>query len=124
VGDCSDDGQVTIDELLTMVNIVLDTIGIAQCGRGDTDGNRTITVDEVIQAVTVAFSGCPISPAEQGCLSSGGTVAAAACCLSAGDFPDRCALGACGCAPAASHEVLVCTCGVGQCFNGSACVPR
>jgi len=61
---------------------------------------------------------------EQGCLRSGGTVDTAMCCTTTGDFPDTCATGACGCGPSASHEVHVCTCAAGSCFNGSECVAQ
>ena len=68
-----------------------------------------------------ALNGCPLTP-EQGCLASGGTVTTATCCASTGDFPDTCAIGACGCPPDASHEVRVCNCGAGSCFDGTGCV--
>ena len=44
------------------------------------------------------------------------------CCASSGDFPNTCLIGACGCAPANSHQVKTCDCGPGKCFDGSACV--
>ncbi|XOB41911.1 MAG: hypothetical protein ACKKMS_00755 [Candidatus Nealsonbacteria bacterium] len=59
---------------------------------------------------------------EQACINSGGTVSTGLCCLSVGDFPDTCVVGACGCAPASSHEVKICDCGKGKCFNGETCV--
>jgi len=31
-------------------------------------------------------------------------------------------LGACGCPPDASHEVRVCDCAAGSCFDGTRCV--
>jgi CSLREA domain-containing protein len=40
----------------------------------------------------------------------------------AGDFPDTCAIGVCGCPPDASHAVRVCDCAVGTCFDGTGCV--
>jgi hypothetical protein len=43
------------------------------------------------------------------------------CCLGASDFPNTCGLGACGCAPAASHEVSLCACPSGTCWNGETC---
>jgi hypothetical protein len=62
-------------------------------------------------------------PTEQGCLSSGGTVTNTPCCQSVGNFPNTCGIGPCGCPPANSHEVNICDCGVGKCFNESRCVP-
>jgi hypothetical protein len=62
------------------------------------------------------------SAPETGCVESGGIVKSSLCCRSSGDFPNTCAVGACGCAPAYSHEVSVCACPDGTCFNGTACV--
>ncbi len=59
---------------------------------------------------------------EQACMNSGGVVSTATCCGSTGDFPNTCNIGACGCGPSASHEVRVCECGAGTCFDGSTCV--
>jgi len=58
---------------------------------------------------------------EQACLNSGGTVRTSLCCLSTGDFPNLCLIGPCGCSPENSHEVKVCDCGEGKCFDGSTC---
>jgi hypothetical protein len=57
-GDCGGDGQVTIDELVTMVNIALGSRPVADCWAGDTSGDGEITIDEIIQAVNRALSGC------------------------------------------------------------------
>jgi len=59
--------------------------------------------------------------AELRCRNSGGTVASALCCASASDYPNTCLIGACGCAPDASHAVSVCDCGDGRCFDGTSC---
>lgn len=59
---------------------------------------------------------------EKACVDSGGIVTAALCCQSAEDFPDSCAIGACGCAPEYSHQVKFCGCGDGKCFEKNACV--
>jgi hypothetical protein len=61
---------------------------------------------------------------ETGCVKTGGTISTANCCQSSGDFPNTCAVGACGCAPEYSHEVSVCVCPDDMCFNGTACVKR
>lgn len=58
---------------------------------------------------------------ELACIASGGTVGTSYCCLAVGDFPDTCAIGACGCAPGANHEVKVCNCPAGYCFDGNSC---
>lgn len=59
---------------------------------------------------------------ERSCVDSGGTVTTASCCESTDDFPDSCAIGACGCAPEYSHQVKFCGCGGGKCFKGNKCV--
>lgn len=51
------------------------------------------------------------------CTTSGGTEGTAMCCTMTGDYPDGCATGPCGCAPADSHEVKVCVCPDTQCFD-------
>lgn len=58
---------------------------------------------------------------EDACIASGGTVATAPCCSSAREFPNTCAVGACGCSPDNSQETKTCTCPEGTCFDGSAC---
>ncbi len=121
VGDCNGDGKVGVSELITMVNSALDNSPTMACTAGDANGDCLISIDEIIAAVNHALNGCMLTP-EQGCLMSGGSVAVASCCASTGDFPDTCAIGACGCGPAGSHDVRVCRCGTGTCFNGSACV--
>jgi heat shock protein HslJ len=62
-----------------------------------------------------------ISPAER-CRRAGGTVGSASCCGLVGDFSNTCLMGACGCAPENSHQVQVCQCPEGRCFDGKACV--
>lgn len=58
VGDCRGDGEVTIDELLIMVNIALESTALAACEPGDASGDGTITVNEIIAAVNKALAGC------------------------------------------------------------------
>lgn len=60
---------------------------------------------------------------EQACEDSGGTVTTGLCCESVGDFPNLCLIGPCGCAPDNSHDVRICDCGEGNCFDGDECVP-
>jgi len=58
LGDCNGDGQVTVDEILMMVNIALGNSSVLDCVPGDQSGNGTITVDEILLAVNKAMSGC------------------------------------------------------------------
>jgi hypothetical protein len=62
-GDCSGDSEVTVDEIITMVNIALDTAPVANCLPGDSNGDGEITVDEIVAAVTISLSSCPVGTA-------------------------------------------------------------
>jgi hypothetical protein len=57
VGDCSGDGEVTVDELITMVNIALGG-AVTNCPPGDANADGEITVDEIVAAVNKALNGC------------------------------------------------------------------
>jgi Tol biopolymer transport system component len=57
-GDCSADGEVTVDELVTMVNIALGTATVSECSAGNTNGDDAITIDEIVAAVNNALQGC------------------------------------------------------------------
>jgi len=78
-----------------------------------------------LQAILQGIATCQEQPSEKelACIASGGTVQTSMCCLATSDFPDQCSVGACGCAPENSHEVKVCNCGTGKCFDGNTCVP-
>jgi hypothetical protein len=58
-GDCDGSQAVTVNELVTGVNIALDQADIDACPAFDTDGSDTVTVNELIAAVNVALSECP-----------------------------------------------------------------
>ena len=58
---------------------------------------------------------------EKACIDSGGIVQLRSCCLGTSDFPNLCAIGPCGCSPENSHEIKVCECSEGKCFNGNEC---
>ena len=57
-GDCGDDGEVTVNELLLMVNVALGQAQVSECGAGDRDQNGAITIDEILVAVSHALNGC------------------------------------------------------------------
>jgi hypothetical protein len=58
VGDCTGGGQVTVDEILTMVNIALGNAALTNCPAGDANHDGQITVDEILMAVNNALYGC------------------------------------------------------------------
>jgi len=62
VGDCNADGEVTVNELITGVNIALGTSPVDTCAVFDQDQSGSVEVNELITGVNNALSGCP-SPA-------------------------------------------------------------
>jgi hypothetical protein len=58
VGDCDGNGTVTVDEIVTMVNIALGNVPVTECEAGDSDGSGTVTVDEILTAIQNALNGC------------------------------------------------------------------
>ncbi len=58
VGDCNGSGDVTVNELLTMVNIALGNLPVSMCDPGDPNHDGRVTVDEILAAVNAALSGC------------------------------------------------------------------
>lgn len=59
-GDCSMDGEVTVDELVRMVNIALGAAPVSGCSAGDTNLDGEITIDEIIAGVSHALNGCAL----------------------------------------------------------------
>jgi hypothetical protein len=66
-GDCNADGNVTIDELLVGVQIVLDLRPAIDCPPVDDDGDGSVTISELVRAVDTALNGCvsAITPTAQ-----------------------------------------------------------
>ncbi len=64
VGDCDDSGQVTVDEILAMVNVALGIDPVTTCNAGDANQDGQITVDEILAAVDNALNGCASTQAE------------------------------------------------------------
>ena len=58
-GDCGDDGEVTIDELILGIDIALGRARVDRCPSIDADGDGNIAVDEIVGAVDEAVNGCP-----------------------------------------------------------------
>ena len=59
VGDCRDDGAVTVDEFITGVNIGLENLPVDACPAFDANGDGAVTVNELITSVNNALDGCP-----------------------------------------------------------------
>ena len=58
VGDCDGDGQVTVDEILTLIDVALGSAAITQCEPGDSNNDGRITIDEILMAVDNGLNGC------------------------------------------------------------------
>ena len=57
-GDCNHDDHVTVDELVTGVNMALGTLPVEGCPDVDPGGDHKVTVDDLVAAVNNALGGC------------------------------------------------------------------
>src|SRR5262245_34493260 len=57
-GDCNGDGEVSIGELISGVNISLGAAEVDVCHACDTNGDGDVSINELIAAVTRALNGC------------------------------------------------------------------
>lgn len=57
-GDCNTDGQVTIDELIKGVDIVLGNLVLSACAMFDADMDGMVTINELITGVNNALNAC------------------------------------------------------------------
>lgn len=60
-GDCNGDGEVSINELISGVNIALGTSAVDSCRAYDSNGDGQVSVNELIAGVNSALGGCPAS---------------------------------------------------------------
>jgi len=58
VGDCSGDGEVTVDEVIKGVNIALGNAAVDTCPQFDVNGDGMVTINELIIGVNNVLSGC------------------------------------------------------------------
>ncbi len=93
-GDCNVDGAVTVNELVTCVNMALGS-SIAACHPCDADGDGTVTINEIIAAVNAALNGCP-TPAPVTLVELQATI-----------FSPRCAVAFCHDAASASGSLVL-----------------
>lgn len=61
-GDCNNDDEVTVEEIIRAVDIVLGNRSLRDCVAIDESGDETATVDELVLAVDVALNGRPQQP--------------------------------------------------------------
>lgn len=58
LGDCDSSNTVTVDELVSGVNIALGDAPLSDCLSFDSSGDGKVTVDELVKAVNSALNGC------------------------------------------------------------------
>jgi len=61
-GDCDQDGTVTVDEILTGVNVALGFQPSTACLSFDADADGAVTIEELLGAVSNALGGCHTPP--------------------------------------------------------------
>ena len=54
-GDCDGNGEITINELITAVNVSLGMLPISACPAFDTSPDGMVTIDQLIVAVNIAL---------------------------------------------------------------------
>jgi hypothetical protein len=60
VGDCDNDSNVTVDEIITGVAIALGIREVSTCLPFDGDGDGEVVVTEIVSAVNSSLVGCPV----------------------------------------------------------------
>jgi hypothetical protein len=58
IGDCNGDHQVTVNELIQMVNIALGSADVSTCPAGDPNADGDIAVNEIVAGVNNLLNGC------------------------------------------------------------------
>ena len=58
VGDCNGDGEVTVNEIITMVNITLGSAPASACTAADPNGDGVVSIADIIAAVNNSLDGC------------------------------------------------------------------
>jgi hypothetical protein len=56
--DCDGDAAVTVNEIVTVLNIGLGSRLLADCPAGDSTGDGSVTVDEIVAGLNFALNGC------------------------------------------------------------------
>ena len=56
--DCNMDGEVTIDEIITAINLALGAADVAPCFAADINRDGEITIDELVAGTNSALLGC------------------------------------------------------------------
>lgn len=112
--DAAGDAPAGADAVTAADTVAADTATVA---------DAAMAADTVAADVAAVDIGAEVAPGNP-CTAAGGTIATQKCCSSASDYPNTCAIGACGCGPADSKDVATCNCGAGKCWDGKDCVKQ
>ena len=110
--------DLVLSHEITLSSLIPNTVYYFIVNSTDEADNNEISEEETFTTLQ------ELTEEEQACIDSGGTVSTSLCCEATGDFPNLCLVGACGCSPENSHEVKICDCGTGKCFDGSECISQ
>ncbi len=58
-GDCGSRGTVTVDDVVSVVRILLGDESLDACAAADSDENGKVSVDDAVRAVRAVLEGCP-----------------------------------------------------------------
>lgn len=58
-GDCGNDREVTVDEIVIMLRIALGSASLDECRAGDADGDGNILIGDLLKAVNRLLGSCP-----------------------------------------------------------------
>jgi hypothetical protein len=122
LGELANNGGPTMTQALGADSVAIDHIPAVDCEVAKDQRGQPRPETGGTMCDVGAFEVQPIPP--EGCLQTGGTVLPRSCCQAVESFPNTCAIGACGCAPDASHEVAICMCPTDTCFDGESCVAQ
>jgi hypothetical protein len=113
-GDCDGSGDVTVNEVIVMVNIALEVAPVSTCTRGDADASGDITVNEIVAAVNAALNGCAATATGEFLCSTGPRDG-----LACNSDDDCVPTGACviaqGVCDGGTDDGLYCDCSAGTC---------
>lgn len=93
-GDCGNDGTVTVDEIVTGVNLALGSAALSRCNPLDRDTSGEVTVDELIVAINNALAGCPAPPVQslRGVAATGEPIVGRVCAVAGNGNEVGCSL--------------------------------
>ncbi len=63
LGDCNGDGEVTVDELLLLVNIAFEQKPVSACLAADPDGDGQVDISDILVSVNIALGNFVATPA-------------------------------------------------------------